>query len=58
MNNRFFYCYSFKMNNFLQSMGLKYINKAINPKSNKPYFLYEKSEKLDEFILKWNEIKI
>lgn len=55
--NKYFYCYSVKMKNFLKENGLEFINKSINLKTNKPYFLFEKSKKLDELILMWNNIK-
>lgn len=55
--SKYFYCYSVKMKNFLKENGLEFINKSINLKTNKPYFLFEKSKKLDELILMWNNIK-
>lgn len=57
MENKFFYCYSIKLKDFLKSQGLNYITKALNPKSKKPYFLFEKSLELDVAIEKWNKIK-
>ena len=58
MNNQYFYCYSVKMKDFLKSQGLNYITKALNPNSNKPYFMFDKSKELDLAIKKWNEIKL
>lgn len=55
--SKYFYCYSIKMKNFLKENGLEFINKSINLKTNKPYFLFEKSKKLDELILMWNSTK-
>jgi len=58
MENKYFYCYSVRMKDFLKSQGLAYITKALNPKTNRPYFMFEKSKELDLMISKWNEIKI
>lgn len=55
--SKYFYCYSVKMKNFLKENGLEFINKSINLKTNKPYFLFEKSKKLDGLILMWNSTK-
>jgi hypothetical protein len=56
--SNFFYCYSVRMKDFLKSQGLNYINKALNPNSGRPYFLFEKSKILDDAIIKWNSVKI
>jgi hypothetical protein len=57
MENKFFYCYSVKMKDFLKSQGFVYITKALNPNSQRPYFMFNKSIELDEAIQKWNSIK-
>jgi hypothetical protein len=56
-DNRFFYCYSEPMKNFLRSQGLWYITKAINPKTNTLFFMFDKSRELDFAIEKWNKVK-
>jgi len=53
----YFYCYSNKMKNFIKSMGIDYIKKNIHPKTNRVYFIFLKSKKLDETIILWNSIK-
>ncbi len=58
MENLYFYCYSIKLKDFLKSQGLNYITKALNPKTKFPYFMFNKSEKLDIAIVKWNKLKI
>lgn len=57
MENKIFYCYSVKMKDFLKSQGFVYIAKALNPNSQKPYFMFDKSVELDEAIKKWNSLK-
>jgi Domain of unknown function (DUF5659) len=58
LENKYFYCYSVRLKDFLKSKGFNYITKALNPNSKKPYFLFEKSEELDKAIIRWNEVKI
>jgi len=57
MDNKFFYCYSVKMKDFLKSQGFNYITKALNPNSKRPYFMFNKSQELDSSIQKWNSLK-
>jgi len=58
VENKYFYCYSIRMKNFLKSQGFNYITKALNPRSNFPYFMFEKSKELDLAIEKWNKVKL
>ena len=52
-----FYCYSFRLYHFLSAFNEKYISTKINKRSNCRYWTYNKSEKLDRLIEKYNEIK-
>jgi len=45
------------MKEFIKNKGMEYITKAINPKSGTPYFMFEKSKRLDEIISEWNQVK-
>ena len=45
------------MKDFIKENGLQYITKAINPRTQTPYFMFEKSKQLDEIINKWNQVK-
>jgi hypothetical protein len=45
------------MKDFLKSQGFNYITKALNPKSQKPYFMFDKSKELDMAIERWNSLK-
>ena len=54
--DNFFYCYSCKMKDFLKSQGLRFITKAIHPKTNRVFFIFEKCDELDKAITKWQEI--
>jgi hypothetical protein len=46
------------MKDFLKSQGLTYITKALNPRTQCPYFMFEKSKELDLAIEKWNKVKL
>lgn len=52
-----FHCYSFKLCHFLQSQGFRYLEKRKNKKNNLTYFTFEKSEKLNNAINQWNDLK-
>jgi len=54
----YFYCYSNRMKNFIKSMGIDYIKKEIHPKTNRVYFIFKKSSRLDQIIQLWNSIKL
>jgi len=46
------------MKNFIKSMGIDYIKKEIHPKTNRVYFIFKKSSRLDQIIQLWNSIKL
>jgi len=56
-NNKYFYCYSYRLMCFLKSYGFSYINKGFNYSSESRYYLFYKSEDLDIAINIWNTIK-
>ncbi len=56
-NNKYFYCYSYKLMHFLKSYGLHYLHKGTNLNSKSKYYLFEKSSELDYAIDIWNAIK-
>lgn len=57
VNNKYFYCYSYRLMCFLKSYGFRYVRKGINPNSSSSYYLFYKSEDLDIAISLWNTIK-
>ena len=56
-NSKYFYCYSCKLMHFLKSYGFWYLSKGLNRKNNSIYYLFEKSDDLDNAIIVWNSIK-
>lgn len=55
--NNHFYCYSNRLSCFLISLKFRYISTGINKNTNKKYWVYEKSEKLDDAITLYNSVK-
>lgn len=58
MESKLFYCYSVQMKDFLKSQGLSFICKGVNPKNNRVFFIFQKSDLLNEKIKLWNEVKV
>lgn len=52
-----FFCYSFKLAYFIKSQGLNYLNKGRNRNNNLTYYVFQKSDRLDEIIQQWNKLK-
>lgn len=57
MENNYFYCYSNKLHYFLISMSFIYVTSGVNGNTNKQYWTYDKSNKLDDAIELYNSIK-
>lgn len=57
MNSGTFYCYSKRMHYFILSFGEKYVSSAVNSNTQKRYWTYNKSERLDKIIALYNEVK-
>ena len=55
--NKYFHCYSKRMQKFLSIFGFKYIDKSTNKNTNIEYYTYLKSKELDRAIQEWNNIK-
>lgn len=54
MNNKFYYCYSHPLKDFLITNGLKYVIKGIHPDTQKRYWVFDKNEKqLDKLLTEW-----
>ena len=55
--NNCYYCYSTRLYHFLVSMKFRYMSVGINKNTNKKYWTFDKSEKLDSAIELYNSIK-
>lgn len=51
--NKYFYCYSYPLKEFFKKNGLRYIAAAQNRTTNKKYWLFEESEKLNMLLQEW-----
>lgn len=51
--NKYFYCYSYPLKEFFKKNGLMYIAAAQNKTTQKTYWLFESSIKLNNLLLEW-----
>lgn len=56
-DNDKFYCYSFRLYHYLYAFGEHCISSNVNQKTDKRYWTFKKSERLDQIIKSYNEIK-
>ena len=50
---KIFYCYSMKLRDFFADNGLRYFNTNTNPSTDKRYWMYEGTEKLNNLLKVW-----
>ena len=50
---KYYYCYSYPQKEYLKKNGISYISAAINQTTNKRYWLFEGTEKLNLLLQKW-----
>lgn len=55
--NNYFYCYSKRMFHFIQAFNISYLNSGINHNTGVKYYVFEKSQKLDDIIKLYNKVK-
>lgn len=53
-NVRLYCCYSLQLRNFLKDNGLKYSLAGLNPNTNKLFWVYIRSDKLDSLLTEWS----
>ena len=53
MENRYFYCYSKPLKEFLLNSGERFINKSVHEKTKKKYWLFEGTDKLNSLLTEW-----
>lgn len=52
----FFQCYNKNLSFYLYNQGIRYITTCINPKTNKYYSLYQKSDELSNAIIEYKKL--
>lgn len=52
-----YYCYSYRLFHFLLAFGEKCLGSRVNSCSKKRYWVFEKSQRVDEIIELYNAIK-
>ena len=53
---KYFFCYSVKLKLFLKSLEFRYEMSGNNNKTDKPYWVYLRSEKLSKALDDWRKI--
>lgn len=56
-NKDIYYCYSLKLYHFLRAFGEKCKSSKVNSLTQKRYWLFNKSKRLDDIIALYNETK-
>lgn len=51
--NEFFYCYSWPLKEFLINNGQNSVVAGMHPKTNKKYWVFEGTEKLNSLLTEW-----
>lgn len=51
--NRYFYCYSYPLKEFLLINGLRYITHSVNANTQKKFWLFEGTVELNRLLDKW-----
>lgn len=57
MNSENFYCYSLRLYYYLSAFGEKCKTSSVNANSGNRYWVFQKSERLDQIINSYNEMK-
>ena len=57
MEAELYCCYSLPLRNYLYENGLRYKLAALNPNSQKLFWVYIKNEKLNDLLNKWSAHK-
>ena len=52
--DKLYCCYSLNLRDYLYENGLRYELAALNPNSQKLFWIYIKTEKLDELLTRWS----
>ena len=51
--NRYFYCYSYNLKEFLRSSGLRFVAASVNMNTQKKYWVFEGTEELNRLLDVW-----
>ena len=57
MDVELYTCYSLQLRNYLRDNGMRYKLAALNPNSQKLFWVYVKNEKLNNLLDRWSANK-
>ena len=55
--NRYFYCYSYPLKEFLIENGLRYITNSVNANTQKKFWVFEGTDELNSLLDVWRVSK-
>ncbi|ETT49336.1 hypothetical protein BSK66_26690 [Paenibacillus odorifer] len=59
MNKGFFYCYDYKLKNFLSyKKGIRFICHGLNVRTGDPFWQFEKSDDLQDALNKYKKMQL
>lgn len=53
--SKYFYCYNFRLKNWLLDNGMRYITTGKNKNSGTTFYLFEQSPRLNNLISQYNK---
>ena len=53
----FFYCRSYRLNCFIRAFGVRCDESAINEKTGKRFWKFQRSDRLDKILTLWDRVK-
>ena len=56
--NRYFYCYSYNLKEFLKSNGLRYVAASVNSNTQKKFWVFEGTNELNRLLSVWSSKKL
>ena len=57
MKRDYFFCYNYRVKDYLMQNGLKFIVHAITTTNSKPFWLFEASDELDRLLKEYKSSK-
>ena len=55
--NRYFYCYSYPLKEFLVKSGLRYVTNSVNANTQKKFWVFEGTDELNRLLEIWRTRK-
>jgi hypothetical protein len=53
VTNKYFFCYSINLFRHIRDSGIQYISKGINPSTGRSFWLFERTDELNDKLTEW-----